>query len=90
MDRLLSIERFSRLGKMDIHLRRQWGTEKRAPHNPLPYISLLFEHGADPNIRDKNGKTPIDLATEAKWDPEYMKKCPPWWCKFNTWLNLYE
>jgi ankyrin repeat protein len=34
------------------------------PHTKAKIVKLLLEHGADPRIRDRSGRTPLDYAED--------------------------
>lgn len=50
-----------------------------AGNAPVEVVALLIKHGADPNLKDATGKSPIDYATEFAGsgddiDPHYSEK----------------
>jgi ankyrin repeat protein len=48
----------SALMAADSRGRSSWGYTD--PHNPMLHLRLLLDHGANPSLKDKSGKTPCE------------------------------
>lgn len=66
----IELERRDHQGKTALYLALQWGMTAEV-------VRVLLDHGADPETRDSNGNTPLDVAMK-RGRPEDLRMLSPW------------
>lgn len=68
------IAEFLLMHKADVHQQTSCGASalhNAAFKNNIKMVKLLLQHGANPDLKDNKGKTPLDLAEEKGFDEIY-------------------